>query len=239
MKPLEGRTAAVTGASRGIGAGIAQALALAGARVALIARTEDDLGRQVALIGAGAIAVPCDVTDEAAVTAAVQRIGDAFNAAPDILVNNAGIFEVATVAESSAESFRRTIDTNLFAPFLLARALLPGMIAGKRGHVVTIGSIADRTIFPENGAYSASKFGLRALHEVMRSELRGSGVRTTLISPGSVATDLWAQYEAEDGTSRFSPRSDMLPVEAVVSAVMFALTQPESVNVDELRLTRS
>ena len=238
-QPLRGRSAVVTGASRGIGAGIARALAEAGARVALLARTESDLAKQASAIGERALAVPCDVTDPAAVEAAVRRISDAFHAVPDILVNNAGIFEVAPVAEMPLEMFLRTMETNLVAPFLVARAMLPGMIASGRGHVVTIGSIADRAIFAENGAYSASKFGLRALHQVMRAELRGTGVRATLVSPGSVDTPLWDAFETETGEQRFQPRGSMLPAEAVVAAVMFALAQPDSVNVDELRLSRS
>jgi NADP-dependent 3-hydroxy acid dehydrogenase YdfG len=112
------------------------------------------------------------------------------------------------------------------------------MRARKRGHIVTIGSIADRVAFPENGAYAASKFGLRALHEVLRAELRGSGVRTTLVSPGPVDTSLWDAIDTETRAG-FTPRRQMLSTRAVADAVRYVVSQPDDVNVDELRLSRS
>src|SRR5690606_4120864 len=109
----------------------------------------------------------------------------------DVIVNNAGLFALATLHEMSAQLFTSTIQTNLTAPFLIVRAFLDTMRQRRSGHVVTIGSIADRMVMPENGAYAAAKYGLRAMHEVLRLELRGSGVRTTLVSPGPVDTELW------------------------------------------------
>ena len=130
------------------------------------------------------------------------------------------------------------LDVNLVAPFLLVRAFLADMRARKSGHIVTIGSIADRTAFPENGAYAASKFGLRALHEVLRAELRASGVRATLVSPGPVDTALWDGIDT-DTRPGFTPRRDMLSARAVAEAVRYAVLQPADVNVDELRLSHS
>jgi NADP-dependent 3-hydroxy acid dehydrogenase YdfG len=103
---------------------------------------------------------------------------------------------------------------------------------------VNIGSIADRVAFPENGAYAASKFGLRGLHEVLRAELRGSGVRATLVSPGPVDTSLWDEIDP-DHRPGFAPRSSMLSADAVAQAVIYVVTQPAEINVDELRLSRS
>jgi NADP-dependent 3-hydroxy acid dehydrogenase YdfG len=104
---------------------------------------------------------------------------------------------------------------------------------------VTIGSIADRAIFPENGAYAPAKHALRALHEVLREELNGTGVRATLVSPGSVDTTMWNGITF-GGESRTAPTRDaMLRPEDVAAAVLYALTQPPSVNVDELRLSHS
>jgi NADP-dependent 3-hydroxy acid dehydrogenase YdfG len=105
------------------------------------------------------------------------------------------------------------------------------------GHLVTIGSIADRTAFPGNAAYAASKFGLRALHEVLRAELRGSGVRVSLVSPGPVDTPLWDAVEAT--TSGLTPRTEMLSADDVASAVQFVVAAPATLNVDELRLSHS
>jgi NADP-dependent 3-hydroxy acid dehydrogenase YdfG len=145
---------------------------------------------------------------------------------------------LATVDTTDPRDFAAAIDVNLIAPFRLIRAFLPAMRARKRGHIVSIGSIADHVAFPENGGYAASKFGLRGLHEVLRAESRDSGVRVTLISPGPVNTALWDDVNPDDRPG-FTPRSAMLTPEAVAAAVVFAVTQPGDVNIDELRLSRA
>jgi NADP-dependent 3-hydroxy acid dehydrogenase YdfG len=103
---------------------------------------------------------------------------------------------------------------------------------------VTIGSIADRSTYPGNAAYAASKHGLRALHEVLRAELRASGVRVSLVSPGPVNTDLWNPIDP-DQQPGFTPRAAMLAPEAVADAVYWVVTASPELNVDELRLSRS
>ena len=243
--PLAGRTALVTGASRGIGRATALALASAGARVALLARSADaletlasEIAEQAARSGGGAVTVPCDLTDDAAVAGAVARASDALGGAPDVLVNNAGAFIIAPVERLSPADFRATLDTNLVAPFLLVHAVVQAMRERGSGTIVTVGSIADRVTFPENGAYAASKYGLRAMHEVVRAELRGSGVRATLVSPGPVDTPLWDAIEP-DSREGFTPRAAMLSADAVADAILYVVTRPAAVNVDELRLTRS
>jgi NADP-dependent 3-hydroxy acid dehydrogenase YdfG len=233
---LGGRTAVVTGASRGIGAGIAEALATKGVRVVLVARTEAKLKERAARIK-GSIAVTCDVTDPKSVERATKRIAGELKGAPDILVNNAGIFRVAIVEDTTPESFIETINTNLVGPFLFVRAFLAEMKTRQRGHIVTIGSVADRTIYTGNAAYSAAKFGLRAIHEVLRAELRGTGVRTSLISPAAADTEIWNSVTVTDPAGKPHSKRPMLDPDDVVGAVIFALTQPERVNVDELRLS--
>jgi NADP-dependent 3-hydroxy acid dehydrogenase YdfG len=238
MSSLSGRTAVVTGASRGIGAGIATALAAEGVQVVMLARNEATLKERSAALK-GTIPIVCDVTQPESVEKAAKRILEQLNRAPDILVNNAGIFGVSMVEETSPEFFIDTINTNLVGPFLLVRAFLGEMKKRKSGHVVTIGSIADRTIFTGNAAYSAAKFGLRAIHEVMRAELHGTGVRTTLVSPAATDTDMWKTVSVTDPAGKPHSTRSMLDPEDVVRAVMFALTQPERVNIDELRLSHS
>jgi len=238
MSELGLATALVSGASRGIGLEVARALVADGVRVVMLARSEQRLAARAAELGARAIPIPCDVADGAAVSEAMRRVSDALGGAPDAIVNNAGAFVLSQIAEADPADFRRTIDVNLVAPFLVVRAFLPEMRRRGSGHIVTIGSVADRAIFPENGAYAASKFGLRALHEVLRAELRGTGVRTTLVSPGAVDTALWDEVNP-DARPGFTPRRAMLQATAVADAVRFALSRPPDVNVDELRLSRA
>jgi NADP-dependent 3-hydroxy acid dehydrogenase YdfG len=230
--PLGGRTALVTGASRGIGRAVATALAAAGAKLILLARDERRLAPFAAAVDARAIR--CDVGD----AADIERAITSFTEPPDILVNNAGLFELARVEETTPERFDEALAVNLVAPFLLIRAVLPAMRARGRGHIVSIGSIADHTTFPENGAYAASKHGLRALHDVLRSELRGSGLRVTLVSPGPVDTPLWDPIQP-DTREGFTPRARMLAPQAVAAAVLYAVTQPPEVDIELVRLSRS
>jgi NADP-dependent 3-hydroxy acid dehydrogenase YdfG len=235
---LAGRAAVVTGASSGIGLATARLLAAAGAQVAMLARTERTLADHASRIGGNAIAVACDIAVPADVEAAGQEVQARLGRAPDILVNNAGAFVLAQVDRMEIAEFERIIDVNLTAPFHLVRTFLPGMRERGAGHIVTLGSIADRMTFPENGAYAASKFGVRALHEVMRAELRGTGVRTTLVSPGPVDTPLWDPV-APEGRPGFTPRTAMLAADAVADAILYVVTRPATVNIDELRLSRA
>ena len=238
MPPLAGRLALVTGASRGIGAAVARRLATDGARVAVLARSAAPLEALADELGGEAFAIACDVSAPGAATRALAACESMAGRGPDILVNNAGTFTIAPVGETTLASFRQTVETNLVGPFALVSAALTGMRARGHGHIVSIGSVADRAIYPGNAAYSASKFGLRALHEVLRAELRGSGVRTTLVSPGAVDTGLWDAIDP-DNRPGFTPRAQMLDAGSVAEAVMFALLAPAAVNVDELRLSRS
>jgi NADP-dependent 3-hydroxy acid dehydrogenase YdfG len=234
--PLAGRTAVVTGGSRGIGRATAARLAEAGARVALLARGTTALEEAARAIGHDSVAIPCDVTQRDSLTRVAARIVDQLGGAPDVLVNAAGAFRLARVEDTTPAQFAALVEANLVAPFVVTRTFLPQMRSRGRGHVVSIGSAADRTVYPENGAYSASKFGLRALHAVLREELRGSGVRSTLVSPGPTNTALWDDVAPSSESPR-TPRERMLQPDAVADAVLFAVTRPAEVNVDELRLS--
>ena len=236
--PLAGTNAVVTGASRGIGEAIARVLAGAGARVALVARGQDALAKLATELGAGAFSVPCDLMNAEAGRAAATTIVSTFGAAPHVLVNNAGLFRVGAMHELAEDDFHAMIHVNLLAPQRFIRAFLPAMLAAKRGHVVTIGSVADRTAYPGNGGYSATKFGVRAMHEVLRAETRGTGVHASLISPAATDTSIWDGLPAEK-RANFPKAADMLDADDVARAVLYAVTQPPSVNVDELRLTRA
>jgi len=236
--PLAGRTALVTGASRGIGAAIARRLARHGARVALVSRDERALELLASELGGGAVAAACDLHLPGAADVVQAVLDDLGVESPDILVNNAGSFTIAPAHETSVDVFRETLELNLTAPFAFVRAFLPGMQSRARGHIVTVGSIADRAVFPGNAAYAASKHGLRALHEVLRAELRGTGVRASLVSPGPVNTGLWDVVDP-DRRDGFTPRAQMREPDAVADAVSYVVTAPEQLNVDELRLSRA
>jgi NADP-dependent 3-hydroxy acid dehydrogenase YdfG len=235
---LQGRTAVVTGASRGIGLAVAAALTSAGVRTWMIARHSDRLHEAARRLGSNAFTHPCDVADGEAVSRAASVIGEALGGAPDILVNNAGLFPLMSVEATSPEVFAETMNVNVVAPFRFVRAFVGDMRARGHGHVVTIGSVADRNTFPENGAYAASKTAQRAFHEVLRQELRGSGVRASLVSPGPTDTEIWDPVDP-DNREGFPPRALMLRAEDVADAVLWAVTRPAHVNVEELRLSRS
>lgn len=226
--PLFGRTAVVTGASRGIGLAIAEELQAAGAHVVRLARSLAD-GE-----GERRTDLRCDVTDAAAVARAAGRVLDA-RGAPDVLVNAAGVFLVAPLAETTPQDFGAQVAGNLVAPFLVLRAFLPAMTARGRGLVVTIGSVADHHAFAGNAAYGAAKSGLRALHEVLRAELRGSGVRATLISPGPTDTAIWDPVDP-DSRPGFTRRAQMLKPEDVAEAVLFVATRRDEVAIPELHV---
>jgi NADP-dependent 3-hydroxy acid dehydrogenase YdfG len=185
---------------------------------------------------AGETGVVADLTDPRSVERAVQTVVSQLGGAPDVLVNNAGAFVVAPIEATTPDTFARLLAVNLAAPFSLMHGFLPGMRERGRGHIITVGSVADHVAFPDNSAYAASKFGLRGLHEVMRRELAGSGVRATLISPASVDTPLWNGLDAVT-RAEFPPASAMLAAQDVADAILFAVTRPPGVNIDEIRLS--
>ncbi len=236
--PLAGRTALITGASRGIGAATARALAGAGARLALVARHQEPLRALATALGDGHLVVAADCTKSADVARMTAEVTAWASGAPDMLINNAGIYPRAKLVDQDPDDFAATLEVNLAAPFRVLHAFLAAMRERGSGHVVSIGTVADRNIWPLNGAYSASKYGLRALHEVLYAEARGSGVRATLIAPGAVDTDLWQPHEAELGKT-LARRDAMLRPDDVARAVLYAVSQPPHMTVHELRLSPS
>lgn len=199
----------------------------------MVARGRERL--EAAAREAGGRAVAADVADAAGADAVRRAVG---TQPVDILVNAAGSFELAPVAETDPDMFARMIDGNLMAPFLTIRALLPGMLEAGRGHVVTIGSVAGRQAFPQNGAYSASKFGVRGLHAVLDEELRGTGVRATLVEPAATDTTLWDPLDP-DGREDLPSRSAMLSPERVAESVLYIVTRPPDVRIPAIAVERS
>ncbi|CAN5892686.1 SDR family oxidoreductase [soil metagenome] len=236
---LSGRVALVTGGTGGIGLATARRLAGGGARIVLAARSEERLRAAVAEIG-GDRCVSCsgDMSTEAGVRGLEPALELLGTDRPDIIVHAAGSFELALIADTTVETFDRALAVNLRAAFLLMRSFLPLMLERGTGHFVTIGSIAGRHAFPANGAYSASKFGVRGLHAVLAAELRGTGVRATFVEPAATDTPLWDDVDRERNTGLPS-RDAMLEPEAVADAVFFAVTRASAVAIPNILVERS
>ncbi|HSG81162.1 MAG TPA: SDR family oxidoreductase [Gemmatimonadota bacterium] len=230
---LSGKRIVLTGATGGVGRATAERLASAGARLALIGRRPEPLAELAAKLGAEPLAG--DVTSSGFVSSLPSALERAWGGPADVLINNAGAFELSPLVETRPEAFQRVVAVNLQAAFELTRVLLPPMLARGTGHVVNIGSIAGRSAFPGNAAYSASKFGLLGLHRVMVEELRGTGVKASWIEPAAVDTPLWDPLDP-DSRSDLPSRADMLKPEAVADAVYFAVAQPQEVNIEEIAI---
>lgn len=222
------KIALVTGASRGIGLAVAIALRARGMHVVRLARS---LKNETAERRTD---IQCDITKPDDVEHAIDQVERALGV-PDVLVNNAGIFFIKSLADTALQDFARTLASNLTAPFLFARRIIPKMVKRGSGHLVTVGSISDYIGFSGSTAYAASKFGLRGMHEVIRQETAKSGVRTTLVSPGPVDTDIWDAVDP-DSKPGFTKRKDMMKAEDVAAAVVYAVMQPEHLAVTEIRL---
>ena len=237
MASLDERTTAlVTGASQGIGLAVASALRARGVRVVMVARSMDRL--TAAATGIGGIPFAADVSGSAGIDSLTGFLRSEFAAAPDVLVNAAGAFSLAAVAETPIEAFDALVAANLRAPFELIRRYLPDMLKRGSGDIITIGSIAGRQAFPGNGAYSASKYGLRGLHEVLDVELKGTGVRATLIEPAATDTELWDSVDREKNPG-LPERNQMLDPAAVAEAVLFAIERPNAAVVKYMGIERS
>ncbi|MBI3959596.1 MAG: SDR family NAD(P)-dependent oxidoreductase [Chloroflexi bacterium] len=192
MKELRGRVALVTGASRGIGAALAAALAGEGCHVALAARTKGALETLAVELrqqfGVQAIALPTDLSDESQVEAMVAATVEAFGRI-DILVNNAGAGIYGDVAALRSPDLRATFDVNFFAPVAAMRAAVPHMRAQGDGVIVNIGSIVGKFPQPLGGGYSASKYALHAASGAARAELKADNIAVVLVCPGLTDTE--------------------------------------------------
>lgn len=203
----------------------------------MVARGEAELGEAAEQIGGFALAG--DISQRQAVERLTRSFASVLDApAPDFLVNAAGAFSLAPLSDTSPDDFDRNLAVNLRGPFLLIRSFLPAMLERGSGHIVTLGSIAGRQAFPANGAYSASKFGVRGLHAVLDQELKGTGVRSTMVEPAATDTTLW---DAIDRTANpgLPESAAMLDAEAVADAVLYAITRPERTGIPVISLERA
>jgi len=185
---LDGKVAVVTGGNRGIGRGIAEALAGEGATVALTARTAPAAEQAAKAIGHGAIGLACDVRSQEAVERCFREV-ETRAGGVDILVNNAGIGIFGPVVDMKPEDWRAVLETNLNGPFYCCHEAVPSMRKRGGGYIFNISSLAGKNPFANGAAYNASKFGLNGFSEALMMEVRYDGIRVSYLMPGSVATE--------------------------------------------------
>ena len=228
----------MTGASSGIGAAIARALAREGIQVVLAARrTErlEELKQWIESEGGTAHVVPTDVTKREEVRRLADRALERFGSI-EILINSAGVMPLTLIKNLHVEEWERTVDVNLKGVLYAIAATLPHMLKRGRGHIITIGSSASRKVYPGGAVYCATKAALRLLHEGLRIELAGRGIKTTLIEPGAVDTELLDHSTDEELKRVYKEPWERLKLrpEDVAEAVIYALSQPQDVNIYEI-----
>ena len=230
----------VTGASSGIGAAVARALAREGVHVALAARREGSLlDVQAGLEGRGgrvrSMVAATDVADRDQVKSLVTRTEEELGPV-DVLVNCAGVMYYTLMKNLREDDWERIIDVNCKGAMNCIGAVLRGMLARGRGHIITISSDAGRKVFPGLSIYSGSKFFVEALSQGLRLETADTGIKVTTIQPGNVATDLLALSSDEEALKLYGQASGvrLLDPEDVAASVVHALKQPDHVAVNEI-----
>ena len=222
------KTALITGGGRGIGRAIALAFAREGIRIAVAARTAEQVEQVAHEIGNGAIAVVCDVADPESVAKMFEQVGDV-----DILVNNAGVAESATVVNTTDELWYKHLSINLSGTFYCTRAALPAMLKKGWGRIINIASIAAKTGAPYIAAYSASKHGVLGLTRSIALEVANAGITVNAICPGYVDTEMVSRgveritsrtgrtaEEALDTLKKMSPQNRLVTPEEVAALAL-------------------
>ncbi len=234
------RTVLVTGASAGIGAACARAFAGAGARLVLAARRTERLEALAAELrdahGTESRLLELDVRDAEAVATTLGALPAEW-AEVDVLVNNAGLgLGLAKAYEGSPADWDGMVDTNVKGLLYVTRAVVPGMVARGRGHVVNIGSVAGHEVYPGGAVYCATKHAVAAITKGLRMDLLGTGVRVSTVDPGMVETEFSLVRFQGDRERADRVYAGMTPLVAddVADAVLWCATRPPHVNIDEI-----
>jgi len=238
MINAEPGTVFVTGASSGFGAAIARRFATAGARVIASARRAERLTGLAAELGPLVLPVTLDVRDRAAVTELLDRLPAEF-AAIDVLVNNAGLaLGLSPAQEADLDEWEQMIDTNCKGLAYCTRAILPGMVDRRRGHVINLGSVAGTYPYPGGNAYAGSKAFVHQFSLNLRSDLHGTGVRVTCVEPGMADTEFSTVRFSGDRAKADAVYTGMQPLTAddIAESVYWAATLPPHVNVNTIEL---
>ncbi|MFC6286056.1 SDR family oxidoreductase [Nocardioides sp. GCM10027113] len=231
------RTAVVTGASSGIGAATARALAAEGYRVVCAARRTDRVEALAAEIGG--LAVACDVTDRESVAGLAESVAEATGGPLHVLVNNAGgAFGADYVEVADPEDWRAMYDVNVLGVLHVTQALLPALRESGDGLIVNVGSTAGRIAYEGGAGYTAAKHGTQVVTETLRLELCGEPIRVSEVAPGMVRTDEFSVKRFGGDTSRadaiYEGVAEPLVAEDVADAIAWIATRPSHVNVDEM-----
>ena len=229
MGQLDGKVAIVTGGNRGIGKGIAKGFASEGASLTIAARDEELLtqtANELREKGAKVLAVPTDVTDEEQIKALFEKAMTEYERL-DILVNNAGAFDGGPIDELSTEAWDKVIGVNLRAPFLCSREAMRIMKAqGEGGRIINVGSISAHRVRPRSAPYSASKFGIWGLTQVIALEGRPHGITASCLQPGNT-------YVERIQNHPFPPSEPMMEVDELAKAAVLMATLPPNINMLE------
>jgi NADP-dependent 3-hydroxy acid dehydrogenase YdfG len=235
---IQGKVVVITGASSGLGEATARLLSAQGASVVLGARRADriqSLADELSRNGGKALAVTTDVTHceqvKRLVDAAVQSYGRI-----DVMINNAGLMPHSPLERLKIDDWNRTIDVNIKGVLYGIAAALPYMKRQKSGHIINVSSVAGHKVRPGSAVYAATKHAVLALSEGLRQEVKPYNLRTTVISPGAVATELPNSITEPDVADEIRKYYEALaiPADSFARAVEFAMSQPEDVDVNEI-----
>ncbi|MAT03668.1 MAG: oxidoreductase [Acidimicrobiaceae bacterium] len=235
---LNGRRVLVTGATSGIGAAIAEAVVAAGGRVALVARSADDLARQAERLGDGAVAVPADVTDADAIAAAVEQAAEHLGGL-DAVVCSAGVVHPGGILETTPSDWQSMFDVNVLGVLNTVHGTLDRLREADPADVVVVSSMSGRRRSSvAMGVYAASKFAVHVVSDSLREELAPEGVRVTVISPGFVDTPIFDHVADDETRARYQETvsTQGLDPAAVAANVVHALAQPAGVNLVEIAI---
>lgn len=235
---IEGKVVVITGASSGLGEASARLLSTEGAHVALGARRRDrieSLAQALTATGGKAIAVATDVTDRDQVATLVDAAVEAFGRI-DVMINNAGLMPQARLERLDIDDWDRMIDVNIKGVLYGIAAALPHMQRQKAGHIINVSSVAGHKVGPGSAVYAATKHAVLALSEGLRQEVKPYNIRTTVISPGAVLTELANSVTDPDAAERIRKLYDEcgLPADSFARAVAFAIEQPVDMDVNEI-----